>query len=249
MVFYGKKLLQAEKEMKAAFSDISQNCHAALIIGMSRLRSDAFFPAIWQTYHKKHPNIAIEQIDGNSSMFEAMLQDGKIDLYIGIDPPSNANQVRVFLANEKMQCCMTKSLLQKYRPDTWKILIDSFSETGVDLAEMVDIPFITTRSNNRLRRNLDLLISHRSRPNFTVETNQQDLIYQLAKLGEGIGIASPVIFYRYREELRAPEGELYIFPINKNIGENSLYLIHRKDYKLPEYIKSFIDVVREVFNE
>ena len=50
MVFYGKQILDSDKKMLAAFSDISTNCRGTLKVGISRLRSKVFFPDIWKYY-------------------------------------------------------------------------------------------------------------------------------------------------------------------------------------------------------
>lgn len=91
MAFYGRQILEAEAKMKAAFSDISENCRATLNVGISRLRGGVFFPLIWKFYHPEHPNISIELTDGNSARLDELLQTGKLDLYIGIDTPQSPN--------------------------------------------------------------------------------------------------------------------------------------------------------------
>lgn len=121
MAFYGKQILDSEKKMRAAFSDISVNCRAALKVGISRLRSNVFFTDIWKYYHPSHPNISIELIDGNSAYLDELLQAGKLDLYLGVNIPVNSNQHRIELAREAMYCCFTRSLLAQYYPETWQL--------------------------------------------------------------------------------------------------------------------------------
>ena len=47
MVFYGKQILDSDKKMLAAFSDISTNCRGTLKVGISRLRSKVETAPIW----------------------------------------------------------------------------------------------------------------------------------------------------------------------------------------------------------
>ena len=248
MVFYGRKMLNSEREMQAAFSDISKNYRGSLTIGISRLRGQVFFPSIWNEYHKIRPNIAIEQVDGHSNELDGLLQHGKIDLYIGVDPPHNPNQHRIELAREKMQVCIAQSLLEQYRPSDWSELFAKYQSQGVDLTEIIDLPFITLRKNNQLRQGLELFFSHHLSPTYIIETNQQELIYSLSKGGSGVGLASPIIFYRHLPEIRQLGQAFQVLPIANDIPENSVYLVHRKDSVLPQYAKDFIQVACKVFH-
>jgi len=248
MVSYGHRILSAEREMRSAFSDISKNCRGSLTIGISRLRGDVFFPAIWNYYHQMRPNISIVQIDGSSDKFDELLQNGKIDLYIGVDIPKHQNQQRIELARERLQCCIAKSILEKYRPDNYDQLLEKFRSTGVDLTEIVDLPFITVRTDNRLRKSLEQFFMHISgSPTYIIETNHQELIYDLSKSGSGVGLASPVIFYQHLHELRSFGDAFQVFPIINDIPENTVHLVYRTDYPLPQYALDFIQVACMVF--
>lgn len=247
MVFYSRHILDAEAKMRAAFSDISRNCRGSLKIGISRLRASVFFPRLWDYYHPSHPNIAIEVVDGNSTKLEDLLQAGKIHLYIGIDVPISPNQNRIELAREKVQCCMARSLIEQYRPGEWEDLICQFRR-GVDLTKLLDIPFITLRKGNRLRKGLEQFFAHQlSRPNYLLECEQQELIYELAKSGAGIGLVSPTVFYQNIQELEGMQHTFGFFPILNDIPENTVYLVYRRDSPLPQYIMDLIQAACMVF--
>ncbi|WP_294852826.1 LysR family transcriptional regulator [uncultured Oscillibacter sp.] len=241
MVFYGRQILASEAKLRAAFSDLDKNCRGALTVGISRLRGDVFFPPIWNYYHPSHPNISIELVDGNSAKLDELLQTGKIDLYMGVDIPSSPNQCRIQLAREKMQCCMAQTLLEQYRPDQWREFLNEF-RMGIDLTRIVDIPFITLRRNNRLRKGLEQFFAHEFSPRYAFESDQQELIYEMAKSGAGVGLASPVIFYQHMREINELGQAFHVFPVINDIPENILYLVYRKDFPLPQYAMDFIQV-------
>jgi len=246
MVFYGTQILAAEAAMRANLSDISKNCRGTLTVGISRLRGMVFFPQIWNYYHVSHPNISIELVDGNSDTLEEQLQMGKVDLYIGINIPFTPNQNRVELAREKMQCCVARTLLERYRGSCWPDIVEEF-RTGADLTKISDMPFITLRRKNRLRKGLEQFFSHHLRPNFVLECEQQELIYELAKNAFGVGLASPVIFYQHMEEIKALKDTFFVFPVINEIPENTVYLAYRKDYPLPQHAMDFIQATCMVF--
>lgn len=242
MVFYGKQILDSEKKMLAAFSDISTSCRGALKVGISRLRSNVFFPDMWKYYHPSHPNISIELVDGNSTYLDDLLQAGKLDLYLGINIPTNPNQQRIELVREVMYCCFSQSLLAQYYPDNWQTLLADFRREGADFDRIADLPFGTVRQGNKLRDELEAFFTHHRKPRLVFESDQQGLVYQFAKNGEGAGLLSPVIFYQYRNELKELEGEFFIFPLRSNMQESTFSLVYRKDYPLSRYATDFVQV-------
>lgn len=159
MAFYGKRIVQAEADLRAAFSDICKNHRGVLRVGISRLRSSVFFPVIWEFYHDSHPNISVELINGNSNTFEEQLQAGKLDLYIGVDVGENANRERIELTREKVQCCFSEELLREYYPEEWERILEDFRK-GADLRQILRLPFITVCQGNRLRKGIDAFFSH-----------------------------------------------------------------------------------------
>ena len=249
MVFYARHILDAEAKMRTAFSDINQNCRGSLKIGASRLRSSVFLPQLWSYYHPGHPNIAIEVIDGNSAKLEDLLQVGNIQLYLGLDVPISPNQQRIELAREKVQCCIARSLLDQYRPGGQEEFLRA-SRQGVDLSQFLDLPFITVRKGNRLRRCLDGFFSQQLfRPNYAFECEQQELVYELAKDGAGVGLLSPIIFYQKMEELEKLRSSFYVFPVVNDVPENILYLVYRRDVPLPRYGMDLVQAICMVFRE
>jgi DNA-binding transcriptional LysR family regulator len=246
MLFYGRQLLAAEKTMCASFSDINQNCRGALKVGMSRLRGDIFFPAIWNAYHGTHTNISIEMMEGNSAYLDELLQAGKIDLYIGVDAPTLVHQERIELARERLHCCFTTQLLQQYFPDRWQEMLVRFQD-GVDLRELAALPFITLRRQNRVRAGLETFLEHELPVRFVFEGDQQSLTYELSKSGSGVGLLSPIVFYQRTREIRGMGSSFHVFPIKNDIPENVVYLVYRKNYPLPHYGMDFIQVTRSVF--
>ncbi|MBS7527593.1 LysR family transcriptional regulator [Fusibacter paucivorans] len=246
-VHYGNRILTSEKCLRSKLSDISADCYAHLTIGISRLRGKIFIPMILSQYHQTYPNVSIKLVDGNSDKFQELLQSGKIDLYVGIDIPATHNQQFIELAREQMQCCMSQDFLQRSFPNNWRKMMQKF-EQGADLKDIAYLPLITLCSSNRLRKRLNSLFSGYSiNPHFAFEAESQDLLYQLTKLGYGVGIFSPVALYQNTREIDSLGDSFHIFPIRDDMDENVLSLVYRTDYTLPEYTKDFIDIAYKVF--
>lgn len=242
MVFYGKQILDSDKKMLAAFSDISTNCRGTLKVGISRLRSKVFFPDIWKYYHPSHENISIELISGNSNRLDELLQTGKLDLYMGINIPAADNQTQIQLAQEEIHCCFSKKLLMQYYPDTWQELLKEFQRQGVAFEQISELPFGTMCQGNKLRDHLELCFARSRKPRIIFESEQQELIYQFARSGFFVGLLSPVTFYQFRDELTALKDAFFTFPLRDHVQKSIFSLVYRKDYPLPRYTSDFVQV-------
>ncbi|MGI5981858.1 MAG: LysR family transcriptional regulator [Sakamotonia sp.] len=246
MVFYGKHIVQAEANLRAAFSDISKNHRGVLRVGISRLRSSVFFPVIWEFYHDSHPNISIELINGNSNTFEELLQAGRLDLYIGVDVGESAGRDRIELTKEKVQCCFSEELLKEYYPEEWEGILEDF-RNGADLRRILRLPFITVCQGNRLRKGIDAFFSTCSLPRYVFECDEQELVYELAGKGNGAGLLSPVVCWKNYHEKKRSGTPFYVFPVINEIPENTVSLVYRNDSPLPGYMKDFIQDAGMVF--
>lgn len=247
-LFYAKQILQAEKNINAALSDISQNSRAILRVGMSRMRSKAFFPIIWKRYYPHHKNISIELVNANSASLNALLDAGKIDLFIGVDIQTSPQRKKIHLASEHLLCCFTSGLLRKHYPHSWKNIIDNAKVQGLNLKEIYHLPFMVPRIENNLRTTIEQYLSNKYRPLIILECDEQEIIYQFAKLGHGAGIVSQLVPYIFGNNKLSSE-DFLCFPIAGNISQNEVSLIYRTDYPLPLFALEFIECASSVFLE
>ena len=158
--------------------------------------------------------------------FSDINKDCRATLYVGISRfranaffpliwklyhPSHPN-ISIELVSEKLLCCFSETLLETYYPDRWRDMMEEMKD-GVDLLQLKELPFITTRPGNRLRQNLDQFLARQFKPRFLLESNQQELCYQISRNGDGLSILSPTIFYQHRYDREAEDPRFHIRPI------------------------------------
>ncbi|MDT3843707.1 MAG: LysR family transcriptional regulator [Bacillota bacterium] len=245
--YYGMQLIRTETNFKTALMDLGLNTSASLRFGISRLRSEAFFPLIWKFYHGSHPNIDIELINGSSADFEKMLENGKLDLYLGVDPPVGYNRHIVPLQSEKIWCGIPVGLLKKYYPDNWENLLGNFEKNGVDPKLIAKMPFLGMRQGNHLRWSVDEYMSGYGVLHYTLETDEQEILYQAARAGSGVCIISPVVLYRHHRDADFGDDSLRTFPMTKAMYESKTFLVYSTLYPLPTYMQDFIRDVTQIF--
>ena len=184
--------------------------------------------------------------------FSDINKDCRATLYVGISRfranaffpliwklyhPSHPN-ISIELVSEKLLCCFSETLLETYYPDRWQDMMEEMKD-GVDLLQLKELPFITTRPGNRLRQNLDQFLARQFKPRFLLESDQQELCYQISRNGDGLSILSPTIFYQHRYDREAEDPRFHIRPIRNDIPENTVYLVFRRNQTLPRYAADF----------
>lgn len=246
MVFYAKKIIEAERQMVSSFADISQNSKGKLTLGITRSRGQVFIPEIWRRYHELFPNIDIALVEAVTIELDKRLQNGNLDLYIGVNAIERENTCKIELAQERLFCVISKQLLYEQRPDNWKELLHSFKD-GIDLTAIKDFQFIMLPPDNRWRAALDrFFTSHNIRPRIVFETSQHDLIFQLSQSGYGVGLISQMYLYQPMQDKHTLDG-VYIFPVINAVPTAKTELVYLNRIPIPRYMRSLITVIESVF--
>ncbi len=245
MVEHAKRILEIEAKMNAEFADISEHKKGKLSVGITRTRGQVFMPLIWERYHREYPNIAISLVEAMTLELEEDLQNGKIDVYIGVNAPESPVTHKIPLFQEQLYCIVSKALLQRQLPRNYQTFLQTYSG-GVDLLAIKDFPFIMLPKRNMLRTSVDYYFAQNQIvPEVVFETSEHDLIFRLSRNGSGVGFVSQMYLH---EPLSDPGlgSEFYVLPIISNIEHSSADLVYRSGYKLPQYTQAFISIAEEV---
>ena len=244
--YWAEQILSAEKNLRANLYDIGTNCRGKMRVGVARLRAFRMMPEIMERYRRLYPNVAIEVVDGATDYFRDQLQNNKLDMYIGVNVETGMNEVEVQLVSEAVWCYASRALLaQHFAGDEAELSVYLAGEP--DIRTLPALPLLVTQSSNRIRRQLDkFFYEGGTRPNIYFESNSQHLLCILAEKGMGLAVVSPVILYTKWEAIDK-NASLAAFPLCRELPENVLSLVYRKDEPMPQYARDFIRVVREVF--
>ena len=139
-----------------------------------------------------------------------------------------------------------ETFLKTYYPEEWEQILGDFKQ-GADLKRLLRLPFITVRQGNRLRKGIDAFFSSCRLPQYIFECDEQELIYDMARKGSGAGLLSPVVCWKNYHAQRKTGKPFHVFPVINEIPENTVSLVYRKDYPLPEYARDFIRDAGMVF--
>ena len=244
--YWAEQILSAEKNLRANLFDIGTNCRGRIRVGIARLRAFRMMPEIMERYRRLYPNVAIEVVDGATDFFRDQLQNNKLDMYIGVNVETGMNEVDIQLVSEAIWCYGKRDLLQEHFSGNDEELT-AFLANEPDIRTLPALPLLVTQSSNRIRRQLDkYFYDGGTRPNIYFESNSQHLLCILAEKGMGLAVVSPAILHTDWERIdKTPD--LTAFPLCRELPENVLSLVYRRDDPMPQYARDFIRVVRDVF--
>ncbi len=186
-------------------------------------------------------------VDGATTHFQEQLQNNKLDMYIGVNAETGMNEVNVELVSESIWACASRKLLRAYF-DGDEGALDAFLADEPDIRTLNRLPLLVTSSANRIRRQLDkYYYDGGARPNIYFESSSQHLLCILAEKGMGLAVVSPVILYNNWKAIGDNASDMCTFPLCRELPENVISLVYRKDDPMPQYARDFVRVVREVF--
>ena len=204
-------------------------------------------PEIIDRFRRLYPNVAIEVVDGDTDFFRDQLQNNKLDMYIGVNVETGMNEVNVQLVSEGVWACVSRTLLRRYFHDD-EAALDDFLANDPDIRTLTGLPLLVTASSNRIRRQMDkYFYDGGARPNVYFESSSQHLLCILAEKGMGLAVISPVILYDNWKAIGDKASDMCTFPLYRELPENTLSLVYRRDDPMPQYARDYIRVVKEVF--
>ncbi|GHS99985.1 LysR family transcriptional regulator [Synergistales bacterium] len=250
MAVYARRILQIEKQMDAELTDITDNKIGKLTVGITRTAASSFMPALWDRYHELFPNISITLIDALSDSLAELLQEDKIDLYIGGYTSKYSNTCCVQLVKHEFCCLFSQKFLQRELPDEWEKFLTTY-KSGVGLLKIAQFPLIMLPRNDRLRTTVEqFYTNHQINPRVLFETSMLELVYHLCLNGNGVGLLSKMYLEKYmrNNNRENTDTDLYILPITDNIFSNTMNLVYKANTPQARYMRSFIKTVKDVFH-
>ena len=243
---FAQKVVRAEELFIADLADITRSSTGNLRIGVTGTRGAVFLPLIWPLYYKSYPNIVVSVKEASTAQLDDLLQEGKIDLFIGVNVARHKNTQVIRLGEEKVFCVYSRLFLEECPPLQRQILLNN--RESFDLSQIADLPLITFTSDNGVRRMLDSFFEKKDiHPHIIFESSRHDLVFNLCRSGRGIGFVYNMIIYNELNNSQSLDG-LCIVPVkNRQLPVKQTELTYRRESFRPQYLNGFIKITQEVF--
>ena len=249
MVFYARQILKNESRMQAAFADLSANCSGHLDLGMSRQRIQVFFPGIWERYHRLYPNISLNLHQSYTLKMADEIQNGKLDLFVGVDVPTASNLTVTPLASENICCLIHDRILREYLPESREQFLEKGHRQGLDITDLKDLPILLLAPDNRIRRVLDRAYESRGiMPKTVLEASDQSILYQLACEAQGAAFLPPMILFDRKTGRLSWPDDCHYFRMDQTFSKIDISLVTRNDLVLPHYANGMKKAIMQEFH-
>ncbi len=249
MAFYAGQILRMQREMISEFADLSTQRTADLNLGISYMRSSVFATTIWKHFHADHPNISLHLLESNTNTLLERLQSGDIPIMIGVDIRPIPGLDVMPLMQESMCCLVDRQIYARHCGKDEDEIRKIRPGTPISLQELGSLPVMLPPAGNRLRIALERLFRNAGlRQKIYMESDRQDVLYELVREGEGAGILSPMVLYdAERNRIEVPDNCL-LFRIPQ-AGLSTVSAAVQEDAQLPRYAGEMLRVIVRVFSD
>lgn len=211
-----------------------------LIFGCGHVRysqASRFLP--FDEYHRLHPEIELEFIEGNSFSLKQKLTEGQIDLYFGNKSFDCSQMQTIELKSNALFAAISNDLLHTTFGSETELLISRW-KNGIEMIDFQNVPYLSYLHSHASNIMNDYAVSHGFSWKVVSETASQNMNMDLCKKNMGFTIFDNSI------DPDVPD-EIYIFPIKDPIITYTLAFI-RQDKKHERYKDDLWKLIQKKVN-
>lgn len=138
-----------ENALTEELDDLKRKRHNKVRVGIHNTRAGLLLPGVIHEFQKKFDDALIEIHQGDTLLFEQMLLDGDLDLFLATDTVGREEFRCVFLQKEAVFLFATPSLLRKYG------LEDVVQTHIIDPHQLSTLPVICSPPDSYLQKKVD----------------------------------------------------------------------------------------------
>lgn len=233
-----QKISVMEQSLSTQLNEIQEKKIGQLRVGIHVARARMFFPEVVGRFHKRYPNVTLSVFHDDTAGFEHMLQNGDLDLFLGVDTGSYPDFCYLPLADEPVYFVVAEQLLRN---------VLDLQRDSITIQEICKLDLIISPQNSNLRRRLDNIFSEASLvPKHVIAITDYELQLQLAAQNIG-GCFCPLLFMGkfWEHNNMHPENPLRCFSVEGFHTYAALSLVYHKHAYHSEFLDYFIRIFGE----
>ena len=228
---YALNILELKERMVQACSIESQRI---IHLGASTIPSAYILPQLLSDFGKLHPDIYFIIHQSDSQGIINGLKDGLFNLgFIGMSCEDSDFCCQSFCRDRMVVITPVNEHFLQYKQQKETVL-----------PELLREPLILREKGSGSKKMADNFLAHsgisEDELQIIARVNDQETIKNLVASGMGISIISEKAAHNFLQEKR-----LLAFELPQAFSERSLYLIYRKNYLLPSYVKEFLGFISQ----
>lgn len=240
-----QQIKSIENIMKAELLESKEGIRGQIRIGMHSTRAKIIMPDLLVEYQKKFPNVFLTVFHDESDNLEKKLLDGSIDMFLGVNVKLSLEIEKIHLMDAKIYLVISDELLNQYFTQDKGFL------TEVSLEQFIDVPFIFSPGISRLYRTVKHFLDDKGIVlNHMLTISDTDTQILLTAKNCGACFCNQIMLKRIEllNETQFSDNHLKYFRIKDMNQADSIDLIYNKNIYLPQYMKSFIDLLQVQFS-
>ena len=228
---YAQNILELKERMLQACSIESQRI---MHLGASTIPSAYILPKLLADFGKLHQDIYFIIHQSDSQGIINGLKDGLFNLgFIGMSCEDSDFCCQPFCKDRMVVITPVNEHFLQYKQQKENVL-----------PELLREPLILREKGSGSKKMADNFLAHsgisEDELQIIARVNDQETIKNLVASGMGISIISEKAAHNFLQEKR-----LLAFELPQAFSERSLYLIYRKNYLLPSYVKEFLGFISQ----
>ena len=225
-----KNILKDIENTKVQISDITNNSKSHLRVGVPSHRCYYFIPKILKKLQNEFPNCSVVIEEYPTNILKKMIEEDKIDLFIGTERPNSKNYVKTHIYNEEIYLVY---------PNSWGI---NCTKDEVSLSTFEQRNFILFEESLTLGYLIRKLCSENGvKIHSNIECHNAETVYSM--IGEGLGVSIlPELYMKF-----LPKHKNICFKKIKGIDyHRDLSVFYKQDKFLIKPATRFIEIFKGI---
>ena len=234
-----------EASMSRNLDSIARGARGTFTLGISTSRAPIILPQVLQRYYQEFPNVNISFTEEDTKLLEEDLLSGKIDLFIGINTTPHADYEITTLVTEGIMLVISDALLRQHfnAGEIEKM------RNGVDLNQFSKVPFVLSFKSGKVNHAIqEYLIYNNVQLNVPYNISDIKTQIQLCATGLCASLCPKMLLqnaYIHNSSCQNKQSYLHAFPI-KHLGRDlHIDLVSHKNVMHPDFIRRFVDILKE----
>lgn len=205
--------------------------------GIHNARAQILLPSILEKYHQEYPNVYVQTVSAQTSDYQQLLMDNRIDFFFGINASIRSGLISDFIIDEPMRLIVSERTQN----------VD-FSAQNIDIRNFAHLPFVFSIEQGQGQSSIENYLARKDiliKPAIITESyiTQLELV---ASLGYACFCPNMFSCLIKKRNLRFPKGErLRIFSMHDYQENLSLSLVRYQKIYFPPMLQRFYEITRK----
>lgn len=238
-----------ERNLESELQDLSIPDNIELHLGCSNESFRMVLPKLLSNYSKLHSAVKTTVTERSEKKLISMLEDGQLDLCLGINLQATPHIELLPLANEDIFLLVSDNLLRQHFPNDYPLCAERFHH-GIRLDDFSNLPFLLNLAETFLFQTADQYCSrHGFALNYTLSSGSTEALMNLCRKGIGCLLCTGRYVPYLHYSNTTSDNYTYCFPVADFPRNYHLNIAYAKNRHIPRYVMAFVRCAQSFFQQ